>query len=103
MTLPMEYPVAAQVLAINHDQGREMFAFIAELAVRIIFDNWNAVAVGQQDEFVATAFGQCVPAGFWKLGSTYMNLGPERRGFSSNSVRRPLSSLGPRDTPRHRC
>jgi len=29
--------VAAQVLAINHDQGREMFAFIAELAVRIIF------------------------------------------------------------------
>src|ERR1035441_8605141 len=35
-----------------------------------------------------------VPAGFWKLGSTYMNLGPERRGFSSRSVRRPFSSIG---------
>src|ERR1022692_676276 len=33
--------VAAQVLAVEYDQGREVLAFIAQLAVRIIFDNRN--------------------------------------------------------------
>src|SRR5208283_3475706 len=36
--------VAAQVLAIQHDQWRKMLALIAQLAIRIIFNNENAVA-----------------------------------------------------------
>src|SRR5208282_220175 len=35
--------VAAQVLAVEHDQRREMLAFITQLAVGIVFDNRNAV------------------------------------------------------------
>ncbi len=45
--------VAAQVLAVKHDQRWKMLAFIAQLAVRIVFDNRNPIAVRQQHQFVA--------------------------------------------------
>src|ERR1039458_9442057 len=50
--------VAAQVLAVEHDQRREVLAFIAQLAVRVIFDNRNAILVRQQHQFVATPLRQ---------------------------------------------
>src|ERR1700690_268054 len=46
---------AAQILAAEHDQRWKMLAFIAQLAIRIIFDNRNAILVRQQHEFVPTS------------------------------------------------
>src|SRR5450759_836455 len=50
--------VAAQVLAVEHDQRWEVLAFIAQLAVRVVFDNRNAILVRQQHQFVATRLRQ---------------------------------------------
>ena len=35
-----------------------MLAFVAELAVGIVFDDRNAVFIGQQNELVAASFGK---------------------------------------------
>ncbi len=54
--------VAAQVLPIEHDQRRKVLALIAELAIRIVLDDWDSIAVGQQNQFVAAAFSERRPA-----------------------------------------
>src|SRR5579871_4455338 len=38
--------VAAEILAVEDYKRREMLAFVAELAVRIVFDNRNSVFIG---------------------------------------------------------
>ena len=45
--------VAAQVLPVQHNQWRDVFAFITQLAIGIIFDDWDSVLVGQQNQLMA--------------------------------------------------
>ena len=67
--------VAAEVLAVEHDQRWQVLAFIAQLAVRVVFDNRNAIPVRQQHQFVATSLGQCSSGGVLKVWQHVHELG----------------------------
>src|SRR5450631_1779770 len=67
--------VAAQVLAVEHNERRKVLAFIAQLAVRVVFDNRNAVAVRQEHQFVAAAFRQGGSGRVLEVGQDVHELG----------------------------
>src|ERR1017187_1156508 len=69
--------VAAQVLAVEHDQRWEALAFIAQLAVRVIFDNRNAILVRQQHQFAAPPLRQGGSGRVLKVGQHVHELGAE--------------------------
>ena len=53
-----EAVVAAQVFAIKHHERSDVLAFVPQLAIRIIFDDGDAVFVGQQNQLVTAALRQ---------------------------------------------
>src|ERR1700746_3317529 len=50
--------IATQVLSIKYEERRNVLAFVAKLAIGIIFDDRNTVFVRKENELVAAAFGQ---------------------------------------------
>ena len=53
-----ESVIAAQIVAVEHHQRRNVLAFVAQLAVGIILDDRDAVLVGQKNELMAASFGK---------------------------------------------
>ena len=53
-----------------------MLALKTQLAVGIILNDGDAEAVGQQNEFVAAAFGKRCPARVLEVGQNVHELGP---------------------------
>jgi hypothetical protein len=56
-------------------------ALIAQLAIRIVFDDRNAVAVGEQNQFVATPLGQSRAARVLEVGQHVHELRPRPQWF----------------------
>ena len=77
-----------------------MLALITQLAVRVVFDNWNAVLVRQPDQLPASVFGEGHAARVLEVGQDIHELrsGPQRSfeqpGLQTLSIYRNRDVLG---------
>src|SRR6185437_11654740 len=67
--------ITPQVLAVDHDQWRNVLALIEQLSVRIIFYYWHPIFIREQHQFVTAAFTQRGSRGILKVGQQIHEFG----------------------------